>query len=306
MNGSPIQFSRATSAGRLATRRTVAKQITRVNIMSSARSLFAEKGYEGTTLREIAAAAHVSTGAVFDNFAGKYDLFAEIVDVDLKTLYDAMCAAMVGETANETLRFMFDAGCRFVLQNLKLMQSILSVSWSPEHGAELRSRVAQWPIADLFTRVLDEAVERGELARQTNTRLISQILLDIFLANFSHAAFSGWNHNELMVRYMNQILVLMNEQQKDNVKSLSESDEVGVDDVDDRYNLSKAQVFRSCRDARPSGFAQVVVDDLAGQDVSEALDGAIEIDVAGVWVRISRSAEVQMAVAVVSALRVRQ
>src|SRR5437868_13840988 len=78
---------------RAPTRRALAKQQTRAKVLGAARRLFSEEGYEGATIRDIAAAAGMSTGAVFANFADKSDLFREIMITDMAALADAMSAA---------------------------------------------------------------------------------------------------------------------------------------------------------------------------------------------------------------------
>ena len=55
---------------------------TREKILASAKTLFSEKGYEGATIRDIAAAAGMSTGAVFASFTDKSDLFNDIISAD--------------------------------------------------------------------------------------------------------------------------------------------------------------------------------------------------------------------------------
>src|SRR2546430_13508516 len=74
-------------------RRALAKQQTRAKVLAAARRLFSESGYEGATIRDIAAAAGMSTGAVFANFADKSDLFREIMLADMAALGDAMSTA---------------------------------------------------------------------------------------------------------------------------------------------------------------------------------------------------------------------
>ena len=56
---------------RMPTRRALAKQQTRAKVLAAARELFGAQGYEGATIRDIAAAAGMSTGAVFANFAAR-------------------------------------------------------------------------------------------------------------------------------------------------------------------------------------------------------------------------------------------
>ena len=75
---------------RVPTRRALAKQQTRAKVLAAARHLFSEAGYEGATIRDIAAEAGMSTGAVFANFADKSDLFREIMIADMESLVEAM------------------------------------------------------------------------------------------------------------------------------------------------------------------------------------------------------------------------
>ena len=84
---------------------------------------------------------------------------------------------------------------------------------------------------------------------------------------------------------------------------VAESYETSVGEVSDRYSLSKTQVFTWRRDARRSGFAEVVVED-PGSGPVDAVDGAIEIELVGARVRIGREADPRLAVAVIGALRV--
>lgn len=60
-------------------RRQQAKAVTRQKVLDAARALFAaEGGYEAATIRSIAKAAGMSTGAVFASFDDKIALYREI------------------------------------------------------------------------------------------------------------------------------------------------------------------------------------------------------------------------------------
>ena len=56
-------------------RRQAAKIRTRQKVLDAARALFAERGYDAATIRDIAKGAGMSTGAVFANFQDKAELF---------------------------------------------------------------------------------------------------------------------------------------------------------------------------------------------------------------------------------------
>ena len=68
-------------------RRQAAKIRTRQKVLDAARSLFAERGYEPATIRDIAKGAGMSTGAVFANFQDKAELFEAVLteDIDRKS-----------------------------------------------------------------------------------------------------------------------------------------------------------------------------------------------------------------------------
>ena len=64
------------------TRRSLAKAATREKVVAAARKAFAAGGYEAATIRDIAAIAGMSTGAVFNSFEGKAQLYREVYGHD--------------------------------------------------------------------------------------------------------------------------------------------------------------------------------------------------------------------------------
>lgn len=64
-------------------RRQLAKAATREKLIVAARALWTEPGsYEAATIRVIAKAAGMSTGAIFANFEGKEDLWRAVMGYD--------------------------------------------------------------------------------------------------------------------------------------------------------------------------------------------------------------------------------
>ena len=62
----------------------------REQLIGVGRTLFAERGFEGTTVEEIAASAQVSKPVVYEHFGGKEGLYAVIVDREQRTLLEAI------------------------------------------------------------------------------------------------------------------------------------------------------------------------------------------------------------------------
>ncbi len=52
----------------------------RQQLIEIAKSLFAERGYDGTSIEEIALRANVSKPVVYEHFGGKEGLYAVVVD----------------------------------------------------------------------------------------------------------------------------------------------------------------------------------------------------------------------------------
>lgn len=62
----------------------------REQLLDVGRRLFAEKGFEGTSVEEIAATAQVSKPVVYEHFGGKEGLYAVVVDREIASLLDAI------------------------------------------------------------------------------------------------------------------------------------------------------------------------------------------------------------------------
>jgi AcrR family transcriptional regulator len=206
---SPHQVAGETSV-KMPTRRALAKQQTRAKVLAAARRLFSESGYEGATIRDIAAAAGMSTGAVFANFTDKSDLFREIMLTDMVALADSMReAAGHGVGAEDALLKIFVAGYSFYQTQLPLARAAFSVGWSPQDGPVLRGSAPVQTLLDLFTAQLTRGVQSGELAADSDSALRTQMLFDAYLANYDQAIFQGWTIEALQDRAREQIHILL-------------------------------------------------------------------------------------------------
>jgi AcrR family transcriptional regulator len=192
------------------TRRAIAKQQTRGKVLAAARRLFSEQGYEGATIRDIATAAGMSTGAVFANFSDKSDLFREIMTADMATLAAAMReAAERGRSVEDAILKAFMAGYAFYKAQLPLARAAFSVSWSPEDGQTLRALPPVQAMHDLVSEQLEAGIERGELSQESEVKLRSQMLFECYLSNYPQAIFGGWSLDALQARSRDQIRIVL-------------------------------------------------------------------------------------------------
>ncbi|WP_241655487.1 TetR/AcrR family transcriptional regulator [Actinomyces oricola] len=76
----------------------------REQLIDVARGLFAAKGFDGTSIEEIASRAKVSKPVVYEHFGGKEGLYAVIVDRELTTISTTITAALgSSESASVTV-----------------------------------------------------------------------------------------------------------------------------------------------------------------------------------------------------------
>src|SRR3954463_983076 len=69
---------------------------TRAELIATAAGVFAQRGYEGASVEEIAEQAGYSHGAVYSNFAGKSDLFLAVFEEYMADRAEELAATQVG------------------------------------------------------------------------------------------------------------------------------------------------------------------------------------------------------------------
>jgi AcrR family transcriptional regulator len=75
----------------------------REQLVGIARALFAERGFEGTSIEEIASRAGVSKPVVYEHFGGKEGLYAVVVDRETEYLLGQVTGALSGGHPRELL-----------------------------------------------------------------------------------------------------------------------------------------------------------------------------------------------------------
>lgn len=89
------------------TRHTPKGERTRERILDTAERLFAEKGYEGTTLRDVAAAAGLRIPSLYNHFAGKESLYAAVLERGMAPVLEALSEQVqAAPTRLDTDRFI--------------------------------------------------------------------------------------------------------------------------------------------------------------------------------------------------------
>ncbi len=86
----------------------------RRQLVEVGRAVFAEKGYEGTSVEEIAERAKISKPIVYEHFGGKEGLYAVIVDREMEYVIAQISQAIDAETPREMIEGAALAFMRYV------------------------------------------------------------------------------------------------------------------------------------------------------------------------------------------------
>jgi AcrR family transcriptional regulator len=183
--------------------RALAKQRTREKILASAKSLFAERGYEAATIRDIAREAGMSTGAVFASFTDKSDLFTEIAETEQTELNTAMRAAAGELTGRAAVIAMLDAAADRHMGELALFRAVMSALWAPGLAEKARRRLRRHPTTALIAAALRP--ELGCIDAQGGLDVVGEMIWDGYVALIRRASLGGLTTDAVKARIRDQV-----------------------------------------------------------------------------------------------------
>src|SRR5690242_21769154 len=91
----------------------------RTQLVDIARTVFARRGYEATSVEEIAARAKVSKPIVYEHFGGKEGLYAVVVDREVEHIVARIVEAITAGSARERLEGAVLAFLTYVQEDRK-------------------------------------------------------------------------------------------------------------------------------------------------------------------------------------------
>jgi AcrR family transcriptional regulator len=187
--------------------RALAKQRTREKILASAKALFAERGYEAATIRDIAREAGMSTGAVFASFTDKSDLFTEIAEAEQNQLDNEMRVAAGELTGRAAVVAMLDAAADRHLRELALFQAVMSALWTPGLAEKSRRRLERRPPTALIAGVLRP--ELGCAEAHGDVAVVAEMIWDGYVALIRRAALGGLTPEAVKARMRDQVRTVL-------------------------------------------------------------------------------------------------
>jgi AcrR family transcriptional regulator len=145
----------------------------REQLINIGRQLFAERGFDATSIEEVASRAKVSKPVVYEHFGGKEGLYAVVVDREVRALLDRITTALTAGHPRELLEQAALAlldyieaetdGFRVLVRESPVMSatgsfsSVLNdIAHQVEHilGAEFKSRDYDPRLAEMYAQAL--------------------------------------------------------------------------------------------------------------------------------------------------------
>jgi AcrR family transcriptional regulator len=120
---------------------------TREVIVDAARRLFSERGYDGTTMRLVAATAHVDAALIYHYFGSKQRLFVASMEIpyDWATAFPALLDGPRDEIGERLVQLMLGFW-EDPLIRPRFMGLVRSAATDPEAAAMVRQLLAEGPV----------------------------------------------------------------------------------------------------------------------------------------------------------------
>ncbi|MEC9104985.1 MAG: TetR/AcrR family transcriptional regulator [Pseudomonadota bacterium] len=134
------------------------------SILDTGTALFAEKGYDATSMRDIASAAGVSKALLYHHFASKEDIYARIAFSATQNLNQYVWDRIPADgTAAEKLRAFMVAAAQFFTYHRSAWVAASNAFWSDPDRHRMEQRLARRRAFEMMLRdIVRAGVESGE------------------------------------------------------------------------------------------------------------------------------------------------
>lgn len=163
------------------------KAQTRQAIIAAAVQLFSSKGFEETSIEDIATLAGIGKATVYTYFATQKDIFLTYCDDELEEAFtDLKGMAQGGVSLLDQLVEFFMLKFTFVTRNREFGRQMLREMVFPKEGSE-KAREHDQRYFDFLEDLFRSAQQRGELAEKHDLFLLSVHFFSLYLG-----VLAGW------------------------------------------------------------------------------------------------------------------
>jgi TetR/AcrR family transcriptional regulator, cholesterol catabolism regulator len=153
---------------------------TRQRVLRAAAALFRTQGYAATSLRDIAAAAGLKAGSLYNHFSSKEDIVTTILDLGVKTVFERVRGSIEALEEGASCSAMLRAGIEAHLDCLLGEDNLTSANIRIFAHVPPHVREATMPLRhayeDYWVELLKHCAENGTLRPEADSKLLSMFL----------------------------------------------------------------------------------------------------------------------------------
>ncbi len=155
----------------------------RDEILQVAASLFAAKGYEETTIREIGDAAGILSGSLYHHFQTKEEMLHELLQGFVQMIPEYKVIVDKGGTPKDTICDMIELGLRTVVSNPNIVAiTVHERKYLARHPAFAYVEAAWRDISKIWYGVLERGVAEGTIRDDLDLHLVLRMINDLVAA----------------------------------------------------------------------------------------------------------------------------
>jgi AcrR family transcriptional regulator len=155
----------------------------RSDVVAAAGRLFAERGYHGTSMRDLGRELGLLGSSLYAHVESKQDLLVEVVEEGARLFQDSAEEALArGGTAAERLRRLVAGHVAVVLDNSDVVRTFLNEARMLDEVHRARVIAARDAYEAAFRSVVADGVEEGTFGAGTDPKMASIFILSILNA----------------------------------------------------------------------------------------------------------------------------
>jgi len=161
----------------------VSTRNTRADVVATAGRMFAEKGYHGTSMRDLGKKLGLLGSSLYSHIDSKEDLLVEVVDEGARLFLDSAEKAMtVDGTAGERLRALIAGHVDVVLDHQDVVRTYLNEARMLDEGHRSRVVESRDAYEKMFRSVIRDGLESGEFRADVDPKIAAIFVLSILNA----------------------------------------------------------------------------------------------------------------------------
>ena len=148
---------------------------TKRKIFETAMKLFAEKGYEATSVEEITATVGVAKGTLYYHFSSKEEIYNFLIEEGMKLLHNSIEI----KTENLTdpiakLKAVITIQLKVIMKYDEFITILLSQIWGTEpRHQQFRKYIYEY--IDVIQKIIDEGIEKGVIKNCDSQLMASSV-----------------------------------------------------------------------------------------------------------------------------------